>query len=116
MKNFLMLIYSFSVLAQDIDQKVDRCGKYEVRGKLNCQSIQKCFVDIEPGKLSKIKVKITKSPFSLSYFSNSYVRMNMQINKKGKIPEGVVLSAPVKDIRTFKTTGLKILKRETCNI
>jgi len=118
MKVLLILVFTLStsfVFARgDADQEITVCGHYAISAKLVCDTPPKCYLDIYPGKLSNIKVNITKTPYSLSYFSGVDVNIKVRIYTKGSVVKGEIISRPVRQISALKEVGRKLIKKDIC--
>lgn len=114
MKQFILFFILASAHAFDSDQKIDKCGQYQVFAKLNCQGAQGCELILGESKLSKFKIKLSEGQYSLNYFSGRDIKMDIEVESIGDEILAKALSSPIQQVSAIKKEGFTLKKEMSC--
>lgn len=105
---------SLSLFALDSDQEFKKCGVHEIGGKLKCLSAKKCKISVGTDAQLKKEILIENSKYSLSYFNESYILVNVDILQRGREVKGNLVSSPTQQIGAIKVNHSKLIKPGIC--
>ncbi len=111
---YLLSLCFQAAAAEDSSGDVLKCGFYEAFGKIICQSSSECSLAINPGKLSEKLIFLEQKDFSVSYFTDQYVKMYLTITKEAAESKAKISSAPIKQVRSVKTSVLNFKRGVSC--